>query len=204
MAAPPVQSRSVGPALVVPRTTAVPSWVACPCDIEVASPGQHLPRQAQRHAPLPPCQGLEHQAHTTLTTTNCGASRCATMPPLTPPPCHCPLAHMRTRGAGPDGTLQEDGSPFPGLTQAWRCLLSISASAGLGTASNLAGLATGRPGTPRPVESHREGSTNRGTKATRRGPNPTQPPNPLWLSMKSLSPFHTSHWKPVNQGTAGV
>ena len=43
------------------------SWsgpVACPPGVEVASRGQYLPRQVQRWAPLPPCRGLEQQAHT--------------------------------------------------------------------------------------------------------------------------------------------
>ena len=63
--------------------------------------------------------GPEHQAHTTLTTTNCGVSRRTTIsppPPRNPPPCDCPLAQVRTRGAAPDGTLQVDGSPFLGHT----------------------------------------------------------------------------------------
>ena len=44
----------------------------------------------------------------------------------------CPLAQVRTRGAGPDSTLQEDGSPFPGHTQARRCLPLASATVGSG------------------------------------------------------------------------
>ena len=41
-------------------------WVACPCDVKVASPGPHLPRRVQCPALRPPCRGLEHQAHTSL------------------------------------------------------------------------------------------------------------------------------------------
>ena len=46
---------------------------------------------------------------------------CRRAHPQTTPPCCCSHAQMRTRGAGPGGTLPEDWSPFPGHTHTHTC-----------------------------------------------------------------------------------
>ena len=184
-------------------------------------------------------------------------------PPKIPLPRHCPLAQVRTRGTGPDGTLQEgafshsanyfivhpgntpENHPItegcminskqhrgcriqdPGTRVATsggkqltfctahgapqRMVLAFQDThrhggishprvplRGLGAVSSPAGLATGRPGTPHGVESRREGNPDRGTRATKRGIDLTQP-NPNPPPARSASPTN-----PYANQTAGV
>ena len=116
-------------------------WVVCPCDVEVASPGPHLPRRAQSQALQPPCRGLEHQAHTS--------------------PCH--VRHGRT-------TMEQAGVPQPPppqthkgtYTQARRHLPPASATAGSGGGQQSGRPCDRTPGYGRPVGSGREGGADRG------------------------------------------
>ena len=44
--------------------------------------------------------------------TRAAGPQCPSPPAQTQPPCRCPLEQVRTRGVGPEGALQEDGSPL--------------------------------------------------------------------------------------------
>ena len=125
MAAPPVPNGSqrvrILPSHAARRSCprALQLWrglAACRCDSEVAGPGP-LRRGglSVRHPSTPP-QWARSTGHTRprQQPTAEGCRRATPPPPSTPPPpCHCPLARVRTRGAGPEGALQDDGSPFP-------------------------------------------------------------------------------------------
>ena len=131
-------------------------WVACPCDVEVASPGPHLPRRAQRQALQPPCRGLEHQAHTSPRQRRTTMEQ-AGVPQPSPPPLRHTRAHTHRHG----GISRPRAPPR-----------------GLGAVNSPVGLVTGHPGTA--AQSGPAGKAAR-TVGRRPGealtqPNPTQPP----------------------------
>ena len=99
-------------------------WVACPCDVEVASPGPHLPRRAQSQALQPPCRGLEHQAHTSPRHVR---QRRTTMEQAGVPP---PPRHTRAHTHRHGGISRPRAPPR-----------------GLGAVNSPVGLVTGHPGT---------------------------------------------------------
>ena len=100
-----------------------------------------------------------------------------------PPPTHTHLRHGGVCESGircswPTHTNKGSRSPqYPArgrfFTQARRCFPLQAPPLGLGAVSSPAGLVTGHLGIPCPVEFCRERSTDRGTRATRRGLNPT-------------------------------
>ena len=158
------QSRSAGltPCHVPPPSRANRQlWsggVACPCDVEVKSPGPHLPWRAQCQALQPPCRGLEHQAHTSPRHVR---QRRTTMEqagvPQPPPP---PLRHTRAHTHRHGGISRPRAPPR-----------------GLGAVNSPVGLVTGHPGTT--AQSGPAGKAA-GAVGRRPGeaftqPNPTQP-----------------------------
>ena len=124
--------------------------------MEVASPGPHLPRRAQRQALQPPCRGLEHQAHTSPRQRRTTMEQ-AGVPQPSPPPLRHTRAHTHRHG----GISRPRAPPR-----------------GLGAVNSPVGLVTGHPGTA--AQSGPAGKAAR-TVGRRPGealtqPNPTQPP----------------------------
>ena len=114
------------------------------------------------------------------------------------PPCHNPPARVRGRGAGPGGALQEDGSPFPGHTEARRYLPLARAGRGGKAVNSPVGLEAGYSGATGPVVAGGEGSRDpdpRPPGGSETQPNPTQP-NPLCPIIDPkctpLTPSHAS------------
>ena len=141
------QSRSAGLTLVVRRTTALTTrqswsdWVACPCDVAVASQSPCLPGGLSVRLSNP-CWGLEHQAHISC------AMHANAEQQWSKQVCHNP----------PHPTQTHKGS----YTQVWRHLPPVSATAGSGGRQQSGRPCDRIPGCGRPFGSRREGSADCG------------------------------------------
>ena len=116
-------------------------WVACPCDVEVASPGPHLPPAGSESGSLaslpgPRAPGTHFPVPCAPTPDYNGASTCA----IAPPP---PLRHTRAHTHRHGGISRPRAPPR-----------------GLAAVSSPVGLVTRHPGTD--AQSGREGGADRG------------------------------------------